>query len=88
MIPEMRRRRSSQKWLRLDARVHYFCHPHNIGMIANFSYAIESVQTPYFSMLCDDDLLLPKFYEIALACFKTNPEADFCLHFCGSDERK
>src|SRR5512136_722492 len=43
-----------------DRRVHYYCHPRNIGMIANFSYSIKSTPPPYFSMLCDDDLLLPR----------------------------
>ncbi len=62
---------------RRDTRVHYYCQPRNIGMIANFSYAIESAPPPYFSMLCDDDLLLPRFYEIALASFEAHPEAAF-----------
>ncbi|MDE3090296.1 MAG: glycosyltransferase family 2 protein [Chloroflexota bacterium] len=60
-----------------DARVKYYCHDKNIGMMANFKYAVESVTTPYFSLLCDDDLLLPTFYQTALACFEQHPNAAF-----------
>src|SRR4051794_28458036 len=33
---------------REDPRVRYHCHPENIGMSANFAYAMERVETPYF----------------------------------------
>jgi hypothetical protein len=58
-----------------DPRVRYFCQPENIGLLPNFNFALRSVDTPYFSFLCDDDLLLPHFYETALAGFERHPEA-------------
>jgi glycosyltransferase involved in cell wall biosynthesis len=58
-----------------DPRVKYHCHPENIGMSANFIYGMERIDTPYFSVLSDDDYLLPTFYETALAGFAAHPDA-------------
>jgi hypothetical protein len=43
--------------------------------LRNFIYGAERVDTPFFSFLSDDDLLLPAFYETALAGFDKYPEA-------------
>lgn len=58
-----------------DARVRYYRHERNIGPDANFNFAMSRVETEYFSMLSDDDLLMPYFYEQALAGFATYPTA-------------
>lgn len=58
-----------------DNRVKYHCHKENIGAIKNFNYGMTHVDTPFFSFLSDDDLLLPEFYETALAGFEKHPEA-------------
>src|SRR5262249_21644961 len=60
-----------------DSRVRYRCHPKNIGLVANFQYGMSQVETPYFSFLSDDDLLLPWFYELALASLERAPSAMF-----------
>ncbi|MEO6797432.1 MAG: glycosyltransferase family 2 protein [Candidatus Dormibacter sp.] len=60
-----------------DARVRYRAHAENIGAQANFISALAQVDTPYFSMLSDDDVLLPYFYEQALASFRAHPAAVF-----------
>ena len=60
-----------------DSRVHYYCHSKNISMQKNFNFGLRMVKTPYFSFLCDDDILLPKFYEKALNGFSKYPEAGF-----------
>jgi glycosyltransferase involved in cell wall biosynthesis len=60
-----------------DPRVHYYCHSENIGMVKNFNFGLQQVNTPYFSFLCDDDILLPNFYEKALEGFQKYPEAGF-----------
>ncbi len=60
-----------------DPRVHYYCHSENIGMVKNFNFGLQRVGTPYFSFLCDDDILLPNFYEKALEGFQKYPEAGF-----------
>ncbi len=58
-----------------DRRVQYQAHSVNIGMVANFRYGMERVDTPFFSFLSDDDVLLPDFYQTALTGFETYPEA-------------
>lgn len=55
--------------MRQDARVKYHRHPENIGMMANYQFALARVDTPYFSLLSDDDILLPTFYDTALKGF-------------------
>ncbi|MEN4006846.1 MAG: glycosyltransferase family 2 protein [Methanobacteriaceae archaeon] len=60
-----------------DHRVKYHCHPENIGAMKNFLYGAEHVETPFFSFLSDDDILLPEFYETAMAGFEKYPESMF-----------
>lgn len=60
-----------------DARIQYQRHPHNIGGFANFDFAMRGVATPFFSILSDDDYLLPGFYQRALADLIQNPQAMF-----------
>ncbi len=63
------------EFAKTDSRVKYHCRRENIGPGLNFAYAMESVETPYFSVLSDDDVLLPSFYQTALAGFERWPEA-------------
>jgi hypothetical protein len=58
-----------------DPRVSYFRHPTNIGAQKNFMHAMGRVETPFFSILSDDDILLPRFYETAMEGFTKYPEA-------------
>lgn len=60
---------------RSDSRVEYHCHAENIGAIRNFNYGAERVETPFFSFLSDDDVLLPGFYENAMDSFERFPDA-------------
>ena len=60
---------------RENPRVKYHCHPENIGGFANFQYALNNVNTPLFSLLSDDDILLPGFYAKAYADLGHNPSA-------------
>jgi hypothetical protein len=62
----------------LDDRIRYHCHPENIGAGANFEYGLTRVATPFFSILSDDDFLLPHFYARAMEAFARHPEAGFC----------
>jgi glycosyltransferase involved in cell wall biosynthesis len=62
---------------REDPRVKYFCHPENVGPVANFAFGMEHVETPYFSMLSDDDYYHPEFYATALDGFMRYPDAMF-----------
>lgn len=60
-----------------DSRVKYFRHPQNIGALPNFVFGMGRVETPFFSLLSDDDVLLPEFFEKALAGFDKHPPAMF-----------
>ena len=64
-----------EEFVRRDPRVHYHRHDTNIGSIANFSYGLERVANPFFSILSDDDMLLPRFYETALDALQRYPVA-------------
>lgn len=60
---------------REDPRVKYHCHSKNIGGIANFNYGMKQVTTSYFSLLSDDNTLLPHFFEDAVNTLNRYPEA-------------
>lgn len=72
-----------------DSRVHYHRHAENIGVAANFEYGLATVDTDFFSILSDDDYLLPGFYEKAVRSLDDDPEAMFwagcTLHVDPSD---
>ena len=59
------------------AHIRYHCHSTNIGMLENYQYGLKRVDTPYFSFLADDDILLPDFFEKALEGFDAHPDAQF-----------
>ncbi len=58
-----------------DPRVRYHCHETNLGAAANFQHALASVETPFFSILSDDDFLLPRFCAAAIQGFGRHPDA-------------
>jgi glycosyltransferase involved in cell wall biosynthesis len=60
-----------------DGRVKYYSHSKNIGSVANANYGLQQIETPYYSILSDDDILLPSFYETAIAGFRDHPDAMF-----------
>jgi glycosyltransferase involved in cell wall biosynthesis len=63
-----------EQFVQSDRRVQYHCRTENIGLCRNFAEAAGHINTPFFSFLSDDDILLPGFYETALANFKKFPE--------------
>lgn len=60
-----------------DSRVRYHRHPQNIGSYPNFNYGLRELDTPFFSLLSDDDVLAPDFYAQAMQGFARHPEAMF-----------
>lgn len=66
-----------ESFAKVDPRVRYHCHASDIGAAENFQFGLSRVDTPFFSFLADDDLLLPNFYETALDSLKKYPEAAF-----------
>lgn len=71
-----------------DDRIKYFRHDQNIGGSRNFLFGMNRVDTPYFSFLSDDDVLLPWCYETALSGFDKYPDAIFSAgSYINVDER-
>jgi hypothetical protein len=64
---------------RRDGRVTYHRHDTNIGASANYNYGLARVTTPYFSLLADDDVLLPELYARAVEALEKDREIRF---FC------
>jgi glycosyltransferase involved in cell wall biosynthesis len=62
-----------------DPRIRYVRHGHNVGALANFKVAFRSVDTPYFSILSDDDFLARDCYESAIEVFNRHPEVMFVI---------
>jgi len=65
------------KLAKTDSRIKYYCHDENIGAAANFDFGLNRVNTPFFSFLSDDDMLLPNFLDTAMLSFSANPDAMF-----------
>ncbi len=62
-----------------DKRIIYHRQEENIGAIKNYKFAFTKVDSPYFSVLSDDDFLLPNFYEEAVKVLEENQEIDFLV---------
>jgi glycosyltransferase involved in cell wall biosynthesis len=60
-----------------DSRVSYYCHKENIGLVNNFIFGMEHIETPFFSFLSDDDIVLPWFFETVMQGFDKFPQAIF-----------
>ena len=83
-------RRVVQAIARSESRIKYFCHPQRIGMMPNFAFGIGRVESPYFNILSDDDLVLPKFYSVGVHALQANAKAMAfigLLILAGSDGR-
>lgn len=65
-----------------DERINYHCHSENIGMMGNYEFALAKVNTPYFTILSDDDIILPEYFDTAMHALKQHPEAAFAA--CGT----
>lgn len=62
-----------------DSRIRYVRHERNIGMLGNWASLIERVNTEYFCILSDDDLLLPEFLEIAVGALSADADLGMCF---------
>ncbi len=65
------------EFIKKDKRIKYHRHKKNIGMMANYEFALSKINTPYFHLLSDDDYLFPDFYQTALKGFQDFPDAAF-----------
>jgi GT2 family glycosyltransferase len=57
--------------------IRYYAHPENIGANANFAFGLARVESEFFLILSDDDVLLPGLLDRAMAEFARNPQALF-----------
>lgn len=57
--------------------IEYFRHERNIGPAANFEFAVRGLSTPYFTILSDDDYLVPGAITDAVHALDQNPDAEF-----------
>lgn len=62
---------------RFGNRVQYIRNPKNRGLFDNWNVCIECCQTPWLSILHDDDLLLPNFVEDMLKLAAAKPDHAF-----------
>lgn len=60
-----------------DGRIQYHRQSRNVGPIANYNAALARVTSSHFTILSDDDLVLPGFFDRAIAGFARYPEAMF-----------
>ncbi|MBT9169400.1 MAG: GalNAc(5)-diNAcBac-PP-undecaprenol beta-1,3-glucosyltransferase [Syntrophomonadaceae bacterium] len=65
------------EYIRHDDRVFYFKNSQNIGGVNNMIQGVYAVNTDFYSLLNDDDFLLPDFYENAMREFESHPQAGF-----------
>ena len=62
-----------------DERIKHYCHTSNIGALENHRCAFKSINTPYFSILGDDDLLSIDFYKNAIDVLDSHPKVMFVI---------
>jgi glycosyltransferase involved in cell wall biosynthesis len=65
------------EYSRHDPRIFYFRNISNIGAVNNIIQGVEAVTTGFYSILNDDDFILPDFYQNALMALDRYPEAGF-----------
>ncbi|BAY25891.1 glycosyl transferase family protein [Calothrix sp. NIES-2100] len=62
-----------------DQRITYIRHEKNIGFARNWQRIIEVNQSPYLTIVPDDDLILPSFIRESVQALDEHPSAGFSL---------
>ncbi|UVI40861.1 glycosyltransferase family 2 protein [Qipengyuania spongiae] len=79
-------------WERLekvgDCRIRYFVNPQNLGMFGNWNRCIQLSETPWLTILNDDDLLRPQFLKRSLLLTDRLPKADGVICRKGTKDRR
>src|SRR2546423_6709680 len=65
------------EFARQGLAIRYHAHARNIGGNANFAYGLARVESEFFIILSDDDVLLPGLLDRAMAAFAIHPQALF-----------
>lgn len=68
--------------MKSDPRITYHHHSENIGVVPNWQYGLERVETEFFAFLTDDDWLMPGLYEAAISSLREHPDAVFAIAPC------
>lgn len=58
-----------------DSRITYLRHETNIGLFRNWNRALEINDSPYLSILQDDDIMLPGFIQESVLVLDRHPQA-------------
>jgi glycosyltransferase involved in cell wall biosynthesis len=67
------------EYLQNDNRLTYYYHEKNIGEKANINYLLSNINTPYFSLIHDDDGIEENFYEKAIHILDSNPDISIVI---------
>lgn len=63
----------------LETRLLVHTHDTNLGCVLCLKEGIQSVRTPYFALVSDDDLLLPNWALKSVSALQRNPNAGVCV---------
>lgn len=66
-----------EEFIAVDPRVRYRLRERNLGVNGNIGAAFQEVETPYCSILPDDDIMLPEFYSSTLRGMRQHPDVAF-----------
>lgn len=64
-----------REYAKSDARIKYHKNATNLGPVLNMIQGVRRVESECYSLLNDDDFLLPGFYEQAIEALQKHPEA-------------
>ena len=67
-----------EAYLASDPRIRYVRHPRNLGAGPNYDYCFHLARGTYFKWAAHDDMLAPRFLELAVKAFEARPEAVLC----------
>ncbi len=67
-----------EAFLARDSRIRYFRHARNLGAGPNYDYCFHLARGKYFKWAAHDDMLAPRFLELAVKAFEARPDAVLC----------
>ena len=61
-----------------DPRVRHLRHPRNVGLAANFNFALDQARTEYFKWMGYDDAIRPAFLQQCVEALDARPDTVVC----------
>ena len=75
-----------QEYAKKDKRITYVKNPANVGPVNNMIKGVASLDSDFYSLLNDDDFLLPTIHEQAMEAFNRDPRIGFaCARIVKAD---